>query len=452
MPVRIKQSGVAAQNLAIEINFNVGFGSDGDALTINFDDESVIFTAKDNPTGVNEFLSDSSTSANKIGEAHEVITSNWLINKHFQTFLTGNVIYLFSREKKDHNASVEGANIQILWTGGMNHDIAFGCGVEVYNGSDFIPTNYDKLFPVDGTGTSHFNIKDAFDLGFDIPSNATISKAENGAKTYRVAYYRKMNGIAEALQRTGNLLVINGASEHDDFNWFGLPKYLTTFGSKQVTRKETPQWISIANTIAYSNVVMEVSYTKIDGAIHSFQVYLGDLDLGLYHIQVGHDQLNLSSHGDIKSYDVRILYGGNNSDFRTYTIDNREYNNIQTFVFHNSKGGIDTLICTGETEFKTEFTNQEAEREVEGFNIIQKYNAEIGYQYKQYSGYLRSRKEQQYFDELLLSEKVWWLVGDELTEIFITSKANQKASTNDDLFSTDFEFTSIYKEKSTPTP
>jgi len=128
--------------------------------------------------------------------------------------------------------------------------------------------------------------------------------------------------------------------------------------------------------------------------------------------------------------DVRI------SEIRTYSIDYTYYRNVQYFMFCNSLGGFDTLICTGRLKRQSEI---EREFFIDDENKRHPLTSLLDANYVIETGSIPA-DHARWLEDLMLSKEVHWLVNQQTLPILITSKKMNEITDDQRRFNLSFEF------------
>lgn len=140
----------------------------------------------------------------------------------------------------------------------------------------------------------------------------------------------------------------------------------------------------------------------------------------------------------IEKYEVWIETTGDEriSEIRTFIIDYTFYRNVQYFIFCNSLGGFDTIICTGRLKRQSEidreiFIDDDNERHPLTSLLDANYVIETGSIPADHARWL---------EDLMLSKEVYWLANQRVLPILITSKKMSEITDDQRRFNLSFEF------------
>ena len=211
---------------------------------------------------------------------------------------------------------------------------------------------------------------------------------------------------------------------------------------------------------AYSNIYLKVKITKKDGTIltaYTSASYPSVAAFSMFEIVVSPYRLNLSNYvniDDIAFYQVWLQDqgGGHLSNTRTYYLERKYYPKKRQFVFLTSRGGFDTVVCTGEQEFtqdvEREFyevmsNDEHSSNDAETESLInleeQKYKISTGWVKDDTNAWLR---------DFALSRIIFEIDSDgQFYRVYMTSKSIHKRTDNDFLYKMDFEYSRAYKDE-----
>lgn len=214
-------------------------------------------------------------------------------------------------------------------------------------------------------------------------------------------------------------------------------------------------FISFLNSLTTTPLSLMVDAEYIDGTTEKVITNFEDTTSAiLYHIQAGPDQLGLNAlHPDkrLYKYSLSVVSAANNAvayaNPYTYYIDYRKFYNTKFLHYYNSLGGIEAVRINGTIETTADVTFTESER-YGGNVIIGAPNLEEYTQtaknkvdsFKGDSGYIFTAKEQDVFQEILLSRFAWERIISKSWRIYVTNKSTSMRKTSDKTFSIPLEW------------
>ncbi len=213
-------------------------------------------------------------------------------------------------------------------------------------------------------------------------------------------------------------------------------------------------FISFLNSLASVSLALIVDVEYIDGTTDQVITNFTDSNKVLYHIQAGPDQLGLNAlHADkrLYKYSLSIVSAANHATVfvnpYTYYIDYRNFYNTKFLHYYNSLGGIEMVRINGMIESTADVTFTDSEK-FGGNIIIGSPNSEEYTQtakskvdtFKGDSGFIFSRREQDVFQEILLSRFAWERIIGNNWRIYVTNKSTSMGKTSDKTFSLPLEW------------
>jgi len=427
-------------NSIITFNATGGVPSSGAVITLYFDNEVVAFTY--NYLNFTAFYND--------------LRQNYIIKRYFSLSLASNVITMTAYTNDDLNIDVVTDSNFTPCTKTVTNATGLGIdvylGVAIHDGTTYKPTSFDKSHKVQKDGKAYFNIAEAFGFSkLDIPSNALLAfnVFDGETKKYRLEYAEHENSTTGLIYLSSDLFAINGAF-NDDYlgNDIHNNIFLTASPRTIFTKDNEPRFLSFLAFTDYEDIEMQINAIDFEGDEYSYVKYINDLSAGdLIHIPICYEALGLDSESEAPfyMYELHIQYnvGATQYQTETFTIEcNRQVSlNYSTFLFLNSRGGIDTISFEGETEETTVFSALEYQQtKTTGLNESKSEQHRIAYRFKQYSGYYDDWEMFQYIEELLNSKEVFWYKDGELKRVIIENSDFDRGSIHDDIYSVEFDF------------
>jgi len=213
-------------------------------------------------------------------------------------------------------------------------------------------------------------------------------------------------------------------------------------------------FISFLNSLATVTLALIVDVEYIDGTTDQVITNFTDSNKVLYHIQAGPDQLGLNAlHADkrLYKYSLSIVSAANHATVfvnpYTYYIDYRKFYNTKFLHYYNSLGGVEAVRINGFIETTADVTFTDSER-FGGNVIIGAPNSEEYIQtaksktdsFKGDSGFIFTAKEQDVFQEILLSRFAWERIIGKNWRIYVTNKSTSLRKTSDKTFNIPLEW------------
>lgn len=213
-------------------------------------------------------------------------------------------------------------------------------------------------------------------------------------------------------------------------------------------------FISFLNSLASVPLSLIVDAAYIDGTTAQVITDFTDSAKVLYHIQAGPDQLGLNAlHADkrLYKYSLSIVSTANHATVfvnpYTYYIDYRKFYNTKFLHYYNSIGGIEMVRINGLIETTADVTFTDSER-FGGNVIIGSPNGEEYTQtakskvdsFKGDSGFIFTKREQDVFQEILLTRFAWERIIGKNWRIYVTNKSTSLRKTSDKRFSISLEW------------
>jgi len=213
-------------------------------------------------------------------------------------------------------------------------------------------------------------------------------------------------------------------------------------------------FISFLNSTATVPLTLLADVEFTDGTTSQVVTDFTDSDKVLYHIEAGPDQLGLNAIDITKKlykYSLSIVSTADHAvifaNAYTYYIDYRKFYNTKFLHYYNSLGGIEAVRINGEIETTADVTFTDSEK-FEGTIIIGAPNSEQYTQtaksktdsFKGDSGHLFTAREQDVFQELLLTRYAWERIIEKNWRIYSLNKSTKLRTTSDKIWSMAIEW------------
>lgn len=436
-------SGYAAQNGVVQIDCTGGLPSSSETFTIVTDVETIIFK-----TGTYAAVADFVTA----------IEADYRIQNLFTVSEASSVISLTTREKVDLNLSASelmtNATISVTTLGGRSTTNFCLCAVDVYDGSNYVPSGFDKELEFDEDGNADFDIRTAFDLEYDtINSLAAFTpfQSSNGLAQYKIRFSERTEANYAAFEVNNNpLFAILGKWSNDFIGTeINNQQWQTIQARSQTISESQPMFLTFAADLTPTAASLKIDAYEADGTKTTISKTITVPNKGeVWHYPVGYNQLSLETEANapFSYYDVYLHHDSTETEKMRFPVDRETRANEAIFIFWNSRGGVDSVRLFGETEFVTEHLGDTIEREQsDGTLKTELTNARLMYRYKQYSGFFDDFDRFNNLDELLNSEKVFWYKNGTLKEVVIVARPNiEKGSDFKNLWELEFEFMSAF--------
>jgi hypothetical protein len=310
-------------------------------------------------------------------------------------------------------------------------------------------------------------------LGFDTPSynSHLVEVCTNIFRRYFLRYAEYYDGAVQSCYTpTDNYYALNGA-----FNWnefFGNTflndyitsninrRFLTSVPRGTVTVTEEQQWYLYCyiksftpDAIAY----IDVRWTYLDGTTGAQNGVLSAVNYdGIAIIPVGYSQLGLSGlvAGPIKYYEVSVRQDAEVTEWFKINLSQQTFLYNRYFLFQNTFGAFEGLWCRGESEessVASRDTFSVAENKSTTTIIvgtqqplpgIRQNNVKVntGTQSREYIRYLQS---------LLLSQRVFEIIGGKFVEIIVDPNGFNTPFLSDEDRRPSLEFSYTYAQEET---
>ena len=424
--------GQVADTASVVISATSGAPPAGAIITFFFDTEELEFNY--NYTSFVDFFT--------------ALNSSYLLRRYFDVSYSNNVITLTSFTTDDLNLQVLTSSFApavVTVQQGGTPDIRCLLGIDIYDGTRYVPTDFDKSHRIASDGRASYNIASAFifqKLDLDHQADSFLTKAIK----YRLRYAQQGG---EVFLSTNDLFVVQGAFDKYYIGSSIAPgNYLTASPRFLRSRDDEPRFLSVIATADYTQCKLTIRATDFQNTTHTYIRNLQDLLKGeILNFTVSHQGLGLESESEAPFYKYSVQFdyyiGADAYSTETITIecDRSVVHNYATFLFLNSRGGIDTISFIGDTEYSTEFSGLQVQKDA-AHNLATTETAQhaLQYTYKQYSGYFDDYDYFCYIEELLNAEEVWWLKDGTAQPIVINRDIKEKGSPLSDLWQLDFEF------------
>lgn len=436
-PIEVEFSnGLTVANSSIVIDATAGLPTWGTSIDFYVNSELISFVYI--YTTFNDFYND--------------LNQNFILKQYFIITKVGNVITLTAYDNDDLNINVitspAFAPTTVTVTNATDLEKSVFLAVVIWNGTIYVPSSFDKSHKFLKDGKAYFNIAEAFAFQeLEIPENALTAFVP--FLTVTLNYKLQYGSETEGVSITSELFAINGQFNADYLgNEIDSNVFLTASPRTIFSKDDEPRFLSF---IALDDCIdIELIINAIDADDNTVQIVktIADLQKGeLVNIPISYFALDLDAHANAPfvEYNLQLHYETQSTQFTTevFTIEcNRQVDlNYSTFLFLNSRGGIDTISFTGETEETTTFTGLSYQKtNPTGSNQNKSEQHKIRYTFKQYSGFFDDWQQFNYIEELLNSKEVFWLKDTELKRIVIERSDFKKGSQNDDIYSAEFEF------------
>ena len=430
-----------AENTTIEFGNQYSTPSNSSVIKIFFDKESIeivyLFTTW------NDFFL--------------YLSQHFIIKRYFAVSSAGDKITLTSFKKESLNALVivdsDFSPATVVVSEGGIDKISVLLGVNIWNGTAFLPSNFDKSHTVQLDSKAYFNIAEAFVFAaMEINEAALISFAPffGNSIAYQLEYAeRTADGLASATTTSNDFFVINGRFNQAYLGTAIVSENFLTASERHLFNKDNePRFLSLIASDDFTSVVLKIKAYDFSDSDFDIEKTLVNIDKGqILNIPIGYNilGLNASANGPFYKYEVLVEYVADSETLETETfyIDcNRQTDlNYETFLFLNSRGGIDTLSFTGESEQTTAFDSLQYNRsKTSGLNEMRTEQHRIQSSAKQYSGFYDDIRAFNYIEELLNSEAVWKWENGQLKKIVIENTSFEKGSVHEGVFDMDFEY------------
>jgi hypothetical protein len=434
------ETGAAAVNGSIVINRTNGTPQQGATIGFFFEDEEVNFIY---------------TYASFL-DFYNDVSSNYILSSYFKATYNNNSFTLTAYAAEnlgiEIKTSANFAPCMVTVTEGGAAEVRVLLGVDIWKGFIYKPTKFDKSHKADSFGLCSFNIAPAFDfedftfIGADfIGFHPRITKALK----YRLRYAEQTATGTSQTYTASQLFALNGGFSSSYLgSAIDSNNYLTASPRYMISRDDEPRFLTVLATSNINNCEIRIIAYDFNNADHTIQKVLNAMEMGdLQLIPISYKALNLGTHASAPFYKYTLEFTavtgseGIGSEVFTIECDRAVHHNYSTFLFLNSRGGIDTISFVGATEAKTDFSKLQLQRTTgEGLHEKMSDQHRLEYSYKQYTGYYDDYDLYCYLEEFLQAKQVWWLQNGAPTQIEITPRELEKGDLKDTLWSAEFEF------------
>lgn len=329
-------------------------------------------------------------------------------------------------------------------------------------------------------GQASFNLSYLIPLSYDLPGNLSTQSVGVMVKGRTVFTWTltEFDIDGELDSQSEEVFAIRGgvnarlARSYQFYPEYQTLKFLTNSRSHtQAIRPDTPVFLYLPHLIGSGSQRYLVNYraTFMDGTVRTFPFDAPPEDTTEFEsytaptnsigiIPVGPEALGLPGRENaigslVASYSVYVTaqdQGGIASEEIAFEIDRDEVEwGYKTFLFVNSRGGIDTLVTKGTGEQQTDFSAQLAARILQDEPLSahsdRAYGGSMTVQKKVHIGFC-SPSRLEWLRDLGRSEWVWEVIDGEAVPIRLVERNFGKFKDDDDLQSADFTY------HYTPTP
>lgn len=436
-------SSATASAGVITIDTSGGMIQSGESILIYTSFETIRFTA-------------SSTPANTNGLA-DLLEADYAIVQLFTVaVMSGTVVTLTTRQPLNYALAVDASGAtcaaSVTNAGGRSTQDFALLSVLINDGTAYIPSGFDKQVTIAADGTATFNIQDAFDFQFDGISSLTGFtpwRSINTAKQYKVIHTQRTGSTIEPFGELSPRVALYGRWAN---NFLGSTIDGSQFQTLAPRLRSVPRslplyllWVNV-ETLDSAELVISATAADGSGSLITKAITLPS-QYQAWNYPVGYDQLALGDDAGAPfvRWDVRLKYvvGGitNYSETMTFVVDDAIYETETVLLAYNSRGGVDTFHLTGDLEETTEHSRRERSRyEADGRTLAEAFDHRVATKYTVHTGYFEDKAAFDHLDELLNSERVYWLKDGALVEIFIEQTEMEKGSTTASLFSATIDF------------
>ena len=435
------ESDQTAANSVFQFSNPYGIPTIGSVIKLYFDNEEVIITY--NFATFTDF--------------YNYLNQHFVIKRYFSVVQAGVNITLTSFNKESLNLSaVTDADFTpavLTITEGGIAAVDVLLGVNIWDGTDFIPSNFDKAHKVQLDSFAYFNIAEAFVFdAIDIPHDALTGFNPFVMDTikYELEFAeRTVSALSQVTKTNIDLFSINGKVNQNYIGSAITSKYLLTAARRSAFNKDDePRFASFLVTEDFTNVKLKITAYDFNDVTYLIEKTLDNCTKGdIVNIPISYNSLglNASEDGPFHKYKVFVEYDLTDTTYQTETFSvecNRHLDlNYATFLYLNSRGGIDTVSFIGETEETTSFERLEYQRQTTtGLKEVRTEQHRIQQSFKQFTGFYDDWREWNTIEEFYNSEEIFWWKDGQLKKVIINTSNFDKESKTDDLFESDFEF------------
>lgn len=330
---------------------------------------------------------------------------------------------------------------------------------DVYDSDTYTNVMDDKLEqPADGNGDTVFDVSAILDasesLKMHVPAyNETdITIAEGVFKRYKLKHAEKY-GTPPAEQSftiVAENYVINGGLSYEEYaenNFFN--SYFTRvlpFLTWQPTRKrvflDQPEFLyfivpfsgtttfKLRIKIHYKNG-SEFTHTKFSqGSLNKYEVYC---------IPAGYNQLGIADYKsglEVLWYELNVIDQNSNalSEVRRYDIEQGHYPYRRYFLYQNSLGGSDTIVCVGQASSSLRTKDSEASRTLahdydikDGEELVV---SKVGESRLDLSTGFKSKEYIERAQDFVISKEVYLMANNRYVPVKVTSRYKDEEGEN----------------------
>lgn len=471
------------------IQAEITFGSIGlvnDRFTLSWGNESQQFICQEQPDESGNQIPTTPVNLNDwVRAVGQALSLNYFVDRDFIVSSNTSVLTLIAREKgSGFSISLEktwtGAAPFITQSGGVDivPRIFFKIGMQllIKSGDVYSKISEDTL-PVNEDGECLFDLQalfsDQLSSEFSYPEssyNLLISRPSH-SRAYKVRYYEQFgsNLVPQKLYETDLFYILKGGVSHlqqaiyhsqgssfwDKLNY---NQFFLTWQPqvKLIDPEQTEKlYFFVRNIVLMASLKVRATVYYLDG---TSQTVLVDIvnnpeDKTVYEIICTLNTLQFDGfdQGLIEKYDIWVDNHADEriSEVRTFILDYGPYEYKRYLFFENSLGGWDTVRATGIQEDGIELSRTEVSR-VLGSQFTPAQHHQVTAQvletktYKLNSGW-KTKEEISWLRDLLLSKKVYQIVGGLLVPIVLTTTKVLQRVDQQDLYSLSIEFSRAYR-------
>lgn len=347
---------------------------------------------------------------------------------------------------------------------GTKQNLTFICKLFVESSyeSDVYTKIADMEQPADENGETVFRLEKLLDayVSSQLPgyNQAAISRAENIFSRYYVEFLEKYGDPAVesfTKQLTVSYVVLGGLSFVENsantffssylpsnkpfLSWQPLTKKV--FGNQQeflyyiVDSFDTTEIKLMVEVTDDQDNTEELEIASLDSGINRYEVYI---------LPAGYSQLDIEGNtalvDPIVSYKVYVKDQADNvvSEERNYVLDSDYFPYRKDFLFLNSMGGFDTLVCTGKTKTSLQTKQQSVEKILPYNYATSDFEKDIlnksGMQKMDFSTTYISKQLAERLQDFLISPEVYLLENNRFIRVEIQAQTYKVDDENETLW------------------
>lgn len=381
-----------AETAFLDILVNTKDGAEDLTFRLQWDDNDITFTSKDDPDDSGtQFESGSlyGTISEWLVEVASWLSKNEALNDDFYVYSSGDHLYFSSYEQSadytltfttsDFDWSVDDDNDGVDEVRSPNFSLTLSLHIFIEERLDYLSNNYDyyekvktwEVVPLDDS-TAQFNIDSVLRSYFPDPQLPTFGSTSFEKDTsillrYHIRYAEKFGTPPERASGSpvADKYALNGGMNRRDFEdedfysdliTGSSARFLTFSPNEKRVLKDQHDYLYLIQTFVAQYPQLYVRYTAVkeDGTSDTSDVNFSNLDAlyDVHIIPVGHNYVSTLFSSDLKSYTVSLIEktGATSvlSEVKNYKVVRYTPLNAKYYLYRNSLGAFESIWFTGE--------------------------------------------------------------------------------------------------------